>query len=277
MRDEIAFPLLEDHLPEMMGFVAGLLQEYRMGGIQSWGEMAERVHAFFTPEVLAEVDAVAPGWREMSCYVDGLTLVHVLCVFTGLLTCPEYENASAAQQALMKWIVLCHDIAKVVRSGQRDHTHSFRSAATTGAILQRVGFPVTAEYDRLFDEWFELVNTASTQRAGMTDPIQDNRKLPAIIGGIEQIFGHNSPAALIVKAVLLHTSITVVAEWPQVAPLTDSETSDYVDAELFPLLKMMMLADSDGWTLFDPPSRESFRQQTLAVFGELASTLPACR
>lgn len=275
MAIETTFPLIEDHLPRMMDFVSDLTQEYCAGGIQSWEEMAERAHTFFTPEVLAEVNAVAPGWREMCSYADGITLVHVLCVFTGLLTCPEYESASTVQRALMKWIVLCHDIAKGVRSGQRDHTHSFRSAAATGAIVRRVGFPVTAEYDNLFDKWFELVNAAFTQRAGMMDAIQDNCKLPAIIGGIERLFGHSTPAALIVKTVLLHTSITVVSEWPQMAPLSERETRDHVDRELVPLLKMMTLADSDGWSLFDPSTRERYRQETLAVFGELASASSA--
>ena len=275
MTNGMGFPLIEHHLPTMMEFVSGLVQDYRSGGMQSWEMMAGRVHSFFTPAMLAEVDAVAPGWREMSLYANGATLVHVLCVFTGLLTCPEFEHASNTQQELMKWIILFHDIAKKMRNGQRDHTHGFRSAAQTGAILPRIGFAVTAEYDCLFKEWFALVNTAITKRDGVMDCVQDNRKLPAIIDGIEHLFGHGTPAALVVKTVLLHFSINVVAEWPQVAPLTEIEIKKYVDRELFPLLKMMTLADSDGWTLFDPPTRERYRQETLAVFGGLGPILGA--
>ena len=271
MTNDVGFPLVETHLPLMTGFVSGLAQDYRSGGIQSWEMMAERVHAFFTPDMLDEVDAVAPGWRDMSSYANGATLVHVMCVFTGLLTCPEFQHASNTQQELMKWIVLFHDIAKEVRTGQRDHTHGFRSAAKTGAILPRVGFPVTAEYDSLFKEWFALANTAITKRGVTTDRIHDNGKLPGVIGGIERLFGHDTPAALIVKTVLLHYSINVVEEWPQVAPLTEIEIRQYLDIELFPLLKMMMLADNDAWTLFDPSTRERYRQETLAVFGELGS------
>jgi hypothetical protein len=269
MTNDTGFPLIESHLPEMTAFVSGLAQDYRSGDIQSWEMMAERVHAFFTPDMLDKVDAVAPGWRDMSSYANGATLVHVMCVFTGLLACPEFQHVSNTEQELMKWIVLFHDIAKEVRDGQRDYTHGFRSAARTGAILPRVGFPVTTEYDRLFTEWFTLANTAITKRGKTTVYIHDNRKLPEIIDGIERLFGHDTPAALIVKTVLLHYSIDVVDEWPQVAPLTEIEIRQYLDIELFPLLKMMMLADNDGWALFDPPTKERYRQETLAVFGKL--------
>ena len=269
MTDNVGFPLIETHLPQMMAFVSGLAQLHRSGRIQSWQMMAERVHAFFTPDVLDAVDAVAPGWRDMSTCSDGITLVHVMCVFTGLLESPEFEDASHAQRELMKWIVLFHDIAKDLRGGRRDQTHGFRSAALAGATLPRLGFPATDEYDSLFQEWFALTNGAVTRRGEGTDYIHDNRQLPGIIDGIERIFGSNTPAALIVKTVLLHFSISVVEEWPQVAPLTETEERQYLDPELLPLLKMMMLADNDGWTLFDPPTRESYRQETLAVFDRL--------
>ena len=269
MTNDTDFPLIKSHLPKMMAFVSGLAQDYRSGDIQSWEMMAERVHAFFTPDMLDKVDAVAPGWREMSSYANGVTLVHVMGVFTGLLTCPEFKQASSTQQELMKWIVLFHDIAKEVRNGQRDYTHGFRSAAKTGAILPRVGFPVMAEYDSLFKAWFRLTNTAITKQGKTTAYIQDNRKLPEIIDGIERLFGYDTPAALIVKTVLLHYSIDVVEEWPQVAPLTEVEIRQCLNIALFPLLKMMMLVDNDGWELFNPATKERYRQETLAVFEKL--------
>jgi hypothetical protein len=269
MTNDTGFPLIESHLPKMMAFVSGLAQDYRSGDIQSWEMMAERVHAFFTPDMLDKVDAVAPGWRDMSSYANGVTLVHVMCVFTGLLTCPEFKHASRSQQALMKWIVLFHDIAKEVRNGQRDYTHGFRSAAKTGAILPRLGFPITTEYDSLFKKWFTFTNAAITEWDETTVYMHDNRKLPEIIDGIERLFGHDTPAALIVKAVLLHYSIDVVEEWPQVAPLTEIEIKQYLNIALFPLLKMMMLVDNDGWELFNLSTKERYRQETLAVFEKL--------
>jgi hypothetical protein len=186
-----------------------------------------------------------------------------------LLTCPEFQHAASTQQALMKWIVLFHDIAKEVRDGQRDYTHGFRSAAKTGAILPSIEFPVMGDYDRHFKAWFTLTNTAITKRGETTVYMQDNRKLPEIIDGIERLFGHDTPAALIVKTVLLHYSIDVVEEWPQVAPLTEIEIKQYLNIALFPLLKMMMLVDNDGWELFNLSTKERYRQETLAVFEEL--------
>jgi hypothetical protein len=264
------FPRIHTRLPEMMAFVSDLAQDYESGHIPSWQMMDEKVHAFFTPDMLDEVNAIAPGWREMSSYDHGVTLVHVMCAFTGLLTSPEYHQALRAQQELMKWIVLFHDLAKEVRNGQRDFTHAFRSAAKTGAILPRVGFAATAEYGSLIDGWIVLTDTAITKR-GKTSPVrvQDNSKLPEILDGIERLFGHTSPATLIVKTVLLHLSINVIEEWPQPAPLTETEIRQYVDTELFPLVRMMMLADNDGWTLFDQATKERYRQETLAVFREL--------
>jgi hypothetical protein len=264
------FPRIHTLLPEMMAFVSDLAQDYESGHIPSWQTLDEKVHAFFSPDMLDEVNAIAPGWREMSSYDDGVTLVHVMCVFTGLLTSPEYHHALRAQQELMKWIVLFHDLAKEVRNGQRDFTHAFRSAAKTGAILPRVGFAATAEYGSLIDGWIVFTDRAITKRS-KTPPvrIQDNSKLSEILDGIERLFGHTSPATLIVKTVLLHLSINVLKEWPQPAPLTETEIRQYVDAELFPLVRMMMLADNDGWALFDQATKERYRQETLAVFGEL--------
>jgi hypothetical protein len=268
------FPPIETRLPEMMAFVSGLAQDYQSGGIPSWQMMAERVHAFFTPDMLDEVDAIAPGWCDMSSYDDGVTLVHVMCVFTGLLTCPEFQHATRTQQGLMKWIILFHDIAKEVRDGQRDFTHGFRSAARTGAILPRIGFAATAEYDNLIDDWIVFADTAITKRGRTSSVrIQDNRKLPEILDGIERLFGHKTPATLIVKTVLLHISINVVEAWPQSAPLTETEIRQYVDTELFPMVRMMMLADNDGWALFDQATKERYRQETLAVFGKLEPIL----
>jgi hypothetical protein len=202
----------------------------------------------------------------MSAYAGGLTLVHVMCVFTGLLLSPEYQGAAPEQQALMKWIVLFHDLTKKVQNGQRDQTHGFRSAARAGEILPRLGFPVADGGMVRLKRWAALTSTATVKQVEGGDEVQDNRKLPGIIQGIEEIFGRNTPAALVIKTVLLHMSLTVVKAWPQTAPLTEVETRRYVDRALLPLLKMMMLADNDGWVLFDPPAKEAYRRETLRVF-----------
>jgi hypothetical protein len=87
------------------------------------------------------------------------------------------------------------------------------------------------------------------------------------------LFGRNTPAALIVKTVLLHMSIDVVEDWPQAAPLGEGEIREYLDFALLPLLKVMMLVDNDGWALFDRSNKERYRQATLAVFGRVESLI----
>ena len=269
----IDFPTVENCLPEMMGFVSELVTGYQAGEIQSWSTVAERVHTFFTPEMMDEVETVVPGWRKMASYADGMTLVHVMVVYTGLLTGPEYQQASGTQQQLLKWIVLFHDIAKQVRGGRGDHIHGFWSAAMSGATLPKIGFAVTPNYDSDFDQWFAFVNTAITESNTTSEFIQDNSKLPKIIEGINQLFGHNTPAALIVKTVLLHMSINVIDEYPNTAPLTESEAVEILDDKLLPLLKAMMLADSDGWNLFRQPVRERYRNDILKVFDRLEAII----
>jgi hypothetical protein len=266
MPNDTDFPQIESHLPNLMHFVTRSARAYEHGEIDSWQALTDRVQSFFRPDTIERVDTVAPGWREMCSYADGITLVHVMCVFTGLLLCPEYQHATAEQQALLKWIVLFHDIAKKVQQGRGDRIHGFRSATRAAETLPKLGFVVTNDYELLIKEWTALTNGAVTKDDMTEHDIQDNRKLPEIIAGMEHLFGRNTPAALIVKTVLLHMSITVLQEWPQAAPLTAAEFRLFIDSELFPLLKVMMLVDNDGWSLFDLPTRERYRLETLAGF-----------
>ncbi len=67
--------------------------------------------------------------------------------------------------------------------------------------------------------------------------VQNNSCFDLICAGIENLFGHNSPASLILKSVLFHLSIDVVADWPQITPLDENSIRKYIDAELFQNLK----------------------------------------
>jgi hypothetical protein len=176
---------------------------------------------------------------------------------------------SAEEKQMAKWIVLFHDIDKTVRKGARDLIHGFRSAVIAAKQLPRLGFPVTAEYARLIDSWSELTYAATKLSKDSGEPIQDNDRLPEILAGIERMLGIDTPAALTVKTVLLHMSINVVRGWPQAAPLAEAEISSYITSRLAPLLKCMMLADNEGWSLFDPEARAQQRDETLKTFREV--------
>lgn len=273
MVDEPDFPPIDRHLPEVMAFAASLARDYQSGDLSSWQALTQRVNAFFSPAMLEQVENVAPGWREMSAHGQGVTQVHVMCALIGLLTCPEFQHASRVQQELIKWIVLFHDIAKQVAPGKPDRIHGFLSAAKAGAALPGIGFAVSADYANHCNAWCALVRAAIVEQSdgGAACPIQDNSRLPQIIEGIGRLFGHGTPAALIVKTVLFHMSINIIEEYPTPAPLTELESEQYLDRELLALLKLMSLADSDGRELFQPPNRERYRQQTLAVFDKLQS------
>jgi hypothetical protein len=189
-----------------------------------------------------------------------------MCVFLGLVMLPEFQNLSPEQQQLAKWIVLFHDVEKAHVRGKKDLTHAFRSAVLTAGRLKTLGFITTEEHESLLDSWSELTASAVTKLDESSDYIQDNHKLPSIVEGIGRMFGENTPATLITEGVLLHMSIDVVEDYPQAAPLRDEEIKRYVNTDLVPLLKIMMLADNEGWVLFYPEDRLKQRNQTLKVF-----------
>ena len=70
-------------------------------------------------------------------------------------------------------------------------------------------------------------------------------------------------------------SLNVVNQYPQAAPLSETEVKSYIDPVLLPLLRVMMLADNEGWVLFYSEVRELQRNETLAAF-QKASCLANC-
>jgi len=262
------FPSFEVLLPDLNKFVLELVEDYHAGKINSWEGLEEKVNAFFTPERMEQIESLVPGWCKMATYLDGVTLTHVICVFLGLVMLPEYQSMSLEQQQLAKWIVLFHDVEKEIKKGERDPKHGFRSAVITAKRLPYLGFAVTADYDNLITSWSEFTYSAIRISEDYPEPIQDNQKLPEILAGIDRMFGKDAPAGLIVKAVLLHMSINVVGDWPQAAPLTEKEIKMYVKSNQAPLLKVMMLADNEGWSIFYS-DREQQRKETLEVFQKI--------
>lgn len=272
MNSSSGIPNFEDSLPDLDQFIHRLVKEFNDGNLRSWDDLDERVKAFFTPEQMRQTGQIVPHWQKMASYMEGLTLTHVMCVFTGMCRMPEYLEMTREQQQMMKWIILFHDVEKEPQPGKRDHVHGFRSAAGAAKALPNIGFPVTAEHKTMFDEWNLFTLSARTTMGNPPVEVQDNQKLPEILNGIERMFGHNRPAALIVKTILFHLSIDMI-EWPPPNPLTQEEVLRYFDGELLPLLKVMNLADGEGWALFDPETRERQRLDTLQAFDTLERLL----
>jgi hypothetical protein len=127
-----------------------------------------------------------------------------------------------------------------------------------------LGFVITDQYHDLLGSWSEFTDNA--YRESEQAPIPDNQKLPDILAGIDQLFGANAPASHIVKIVLLHISLSIDPHYPAPAPLTDAEIRCLITPELYPLLKVMMMGDNEGWSLFEPAVRKQQYHDAVAAF-----------
>ena len=260
------FPLFDIENPELNQFILTLADDYNQRRLNSWDELDRRVKLFSTPEIMDAIESKAPGWKKMASFSDGITLTHVTCVFLGMYMLPEFQALSAEQQQLAKWIILFHDIDKFHIRGKRDMMHAFRSGVIAANIMPKIGFPTSKNYNGLIRSWSELTLNAFSMENENSSPKPDNKKLPEILSGIEELFGSDSPAALIVKTVLLHISLDVDKNYPTPTPLTESEIKKYINLNLFPLLRIMMLSDNEGWSLFDPETRNQQKRDALEAF-----------
>lgn len=260
------FPTFDDNLPFLNQFFLKLVEEYRSGSLSSWEELENQCHQFYTPEIMDAIEAKTKGWKKMASYSGGITLVHVTCVFLGMFMLPEYLALSAEQKQIAKWIILFHDIAKAHTRGQRDAMHPLNSAVVAANTLPNLGFPVEGEYQTLIDPWSEFTHQAFVKSLINKSPKPDNRKLPKILSDIDLMFGRNTPAALITKTVLLHISLTVDKNYPTPSQLTKKETKEFINPTLLPLLKVMMLSDNEGWSLFEPEIRKQQKRDALFAF-----------
>jgi hypothetical protein len=269
MENNQEIPSFDNRFSELNLFIHKLVELYRAGNINTWDDLERQVMDFFDPLRMEQMDSLVLGWQRMSSYSDGVTLVHVMCVFLGMYMMPEFQSLGSIQQNLMKWIILFHDIDKFHIRGIKDTMHAFRSGVVTAKRLPALGFSCTEKYSDLIEPWSEYTAQAFISNDANTAPTPDNRKLPQILSGIEQLYGENPPATLIIKTVLLHISLHVDDFYPTPAALTKEEAKLYIDSDLLPLLRVMMMSDNEGWSLFEQETRTRQRRDTLAVFEEL--------
>ena len=273
MKTPTEFPLFDESLPFLNQFILELVKAYNAGKIISWDELETRVKSFFTQEMMDTMEAKAPGWKKMASYSGGITVAHIVCAFLGMFMLPEFQALSDKQQQIAKWIILFHDIDKIHIQGQRDMMHAFNSAVVAANTLPSLGFPVTSKYHELIHSWSEYTRQAFVLPDGEKWPKPDNQKLPKIVPGIDQLFGRNAPASLITKTVLFHISLSVDPFYQTPAPLTEAEIKRFISPSLLPLLKVMMLSDNEGWSLFDQEIREQQRNDTIKAFERVQGLL----
>jgi hypothetical protein len=259
------FPPFDETFSDLNGFLRRLVNNYEAGEIRSWDELEGQVKAYFTSEKMEQMELAVPGWHRMASFTDGITLVHVMCVFLGMLMLPEFQALTAERKQLAKWIILLHDIAKFHIRGKRDTMHAFRSGVQAANLLPRYGFATREHYDERIGYWSQYTHQAFIPGDGIA-PKPDNQKLPYILIGIDNLFGKDTPAALITKTVLLHISLDVDHLYPTPAALNEEEIKRFISPNLLPLLKVMMLSDNEGWSLFDPDTRARQRKEALDAF-----------
>ena len=262
------FPHFDDCFSFLNQFILALEKDYRKRRITTWDELDERVKAFFNAERTAQMEVMIPHWHKMASYLEGVTLTHVTCCFLGMYTTREFLALTLDEQQMMKWVILFHDVEKEPQAGKRDHVHAFRSAASAARRLPGLGFLTMPDYDSVIDQWDSFTRSASTKLANSAGEVQDNGKLPEILLGVERMFGRHTPADLIIRTILLHLSVNM-KEWPPPNPLNQEEVKSYIDRELLPLLRVMNLADNDGWTLFEPTVNQRQRLDVLEEFQKI--------
>lgn len=260
------FPSFDENFRELNQFILELVNAYRENQIGSWDDLDQRVKSFFTVDVTNSIEAKLPGWIKMASYEDGITQTHITCVFLGMFMLDEFQVLSPEQQQCAKWIILLHDVEKFHIPGKKDTMHAFNSAVLAARIMPGFGFPITGQYEARIDPWSRLTRQASIPTGMERSPKPDNQKLPEILSGIDEMFGKDTPAALIVKTVLLHISPAVDKNYPTPAPLTEDEIKRFVSPALLPLLRVMMLADNEGWALFEPEFRSQQKSDVLEGF-----------
>lgn len=266
MKNSMEFPLFDHHFPFLNQFILDLVKAYNAGKIISWDELDTRVKSFFTQEMMDTIETKTPGWKKMASYSNGITLTHVTCVFLGMYMLPEFKALSAEQQQIAKWIILFHDIDKFHIQGKKDTMHAFNSAVVAAKTLPSLGFPVKSTYHEQINSWSEYTRQAFLLTSVEAPPKPDNEKLPKILSDIDHFFGEYSPASLIIKTILLHISPAVDKNYPTPAPLTEDEIQRFINPALFPLLRVMMLSDNEGWGLFSPEFRIQQKRDVLEAF-----------
>ena len=260
------FPSFDLAFPELNEFIHELVQVYKAGKLGSWDDLDERTRRFYTPEMMDLIESKAPGWKKMTSYSDGITRTHVTCVFLGMYMLDEFQALTPEQQQIAKWIILFHDIDKFHIRNVKDSMHAFNSAVVAANILPSLGFHTTHKYNELIHPWSDYTRNACTPTDVKESPKPNNQKLPRILSEIDELFGQDTPASLIIKTILLHISPAIDKNYPTPAPLTEDEMQRFIDPNLFPLLKVMMLSDNEGWSLFDPKVREQQKRDAIIAF-----------
>lgn len=185
-----------------MTFIGDLSEAIGLRNTATLGKAHRSITAFFDTKQLQKLEAIAPGWSDLIAHDQSKTLTHVMLAMASLPFHPEFEESSPEEQNIIRWALLFHDITK--RSEfERDLTHAFRSAVFLARSLPLIGLQVPTSYFRHFHAWADLTLGATMQQPGSDQLIQDNRRIPEILAGLEIMLETHTAATMAIKLVLL--------------------------------------------------------------------------
>lgn len=264
MHDALEFSDFALALPRTSAVVVALRDRLRSGEITTLDGAHEYIRLSITRSEVEELERFAPGWRELADYDDLTTLGHVIISLLSLPYHREYLDAGPSRQRIVTYALLYHDLAKRSAEG-RDHTHAFRSAAMAARSLPLLRLDLARGARAALEEWaHDATNAVCRNDDGQL--VQDNSRIPELFGRLDAILAADSAPNRMIKIVLLHHSVDVLKLWPQANPLTRPQIERWLDQELLVLLRILMLADCDGWELLNARTCNEYRREIRAMF-----------
>ena len=238
---------VEEKLPDFWNFSNRIASDLRTQKISDLELLNQQISPLLEQSFIENIEKVIPGWRKIATLHDGQTALHTLLVFATCLNLPEYGQADIQTRREIEWAAVLHDLDKTLAI--RDSAHPFRSAALVVRIMPELGFDLLPNINKTdLEAWSYLVMSA--QRPDGDRMIHDHSAFKEIIAGINHCWGHDSSAARVLKAVLLHQSLPAVKEWSNPVLLSDAELSYFLTLKDMNVLGPLIIADSDSWNIF---------------------------
>ena len=238
---------VKEKLPDFWNLSKKIASDLRDERFSNWDSLIQKISPLLEQSLIEKMDNVIPGWKKIATLHEGQTAMHTLLVLAICLNLPEYGLADAQTRTEIEWAAVLHDLDK--DRARSDAAHPFRSAAVAARIMPELGFELLPNINTAdLEAWSTLVMSA--QRPDGERMIHDHSRLQEIIDGIHTCWGNHSPAARILKAVLLHQSLPTLKEWSNPVLLTDKELSYSLTLQDMDILSLLIIADSDSWNIF---------------------------
>jgi hypothetical protein len=243
-----AIPAFSDSLPRIWEVTLNLKDELENRVFREWDSLYQRLDFLAEQEWIDAVDSVIYGWKKIATQEAGITAKHTLIVLACCMNLSEYQQASSQTRREIEWAALFHDLDKDVLYGRGDGAHGVRSAAAAAQCLVDLGFDFRSDGDIVV--WLDLVKSAQKQVDGKW--VNDFSHLLAILTGLRNFFGVDTPAERIIKAVMFHQAMPTVGDWPNPVILNNDEIRASLTQSDMDVLGPLMLGDSDAWNVCEP-------------------------